>query len=152
MYISQLRTCHCFSQTRPEINICWPCLFPLSPASCGTRTPCRCALTTTWTSSAPTTSAGRSRPRRPSATSSTWWNWRTTRPASRTRLTSCAGSAPDPSPLTRPRSSQRSSSASRPSLWARSSGRERAITISVSQSLNVVDPAKTSLVKKLLFL
>lgn len=107
-------------------------LSSLPPVSSGMIIPWTCALMTTWTSSALTTLAARSLPRRPSATCFTWWSWRTMRTASHIRLISCAGSVHDPSLLTRPRSSPRSSSALHHSLWAKSFARARVTTISVS--------------------
>lgn len=92
----------------------------------------KCASMTIWTSSALTTPTARCRRMRLSVTCCTWWRERTTRCASLTPSISSAGSARGPSLLMLLKNSRRSFNASPPSPWERSSGRERAIIISVS--------------------
>lgn len=104
----------------------------------GTTMQLRYAWTTTWTSFALTTHWAKCHHRMPSATCSTWWNAKTTNPAAHNPMTRCAGNAATLSPHTHPRSSQRSSSASRHSLWEKSSDRARATTTSVSIGLTKV--------------
>lgn len=91
---------------------------------------------TIWTSSAPTTPTARCHLMQLSAMFCTWWRRRTMRCVNLTPLTNSVGSARGPSLPTHLKNSLRSSSASHPSPWARSSDRERAIIISVS----IIDP------------
>lgn len=108
----------------------------LSKASFGTTTRWRYGSMTTWTSSAPTTPTRRYHRMWQSATSCTWWRKRTTMCANLTRSISSAGSAQGPSLPMLQKNFQRSFSASHPSHWEKSSGQERAITISVSSTRN----------------
>ena len=90
--------------------------FCLPAASCGMSTRWKCASTTIWISSAPTTLTTRCHSMRPSAMCCTWWRGRTMRSASLTPSTSSVGNAHGLSLPTLRRNSQRNSSALLPSL------------------------------------
>lgn len=88
-------------------------------------------LMTIWTSTVLTTRV----PHPTGAWSATFCSWSTMRatlPASTGCVASSVGSATVPAVLTDPCASQRSSSSSRPSPWALSSGLDTSTTISVS--------------------
>lgn len=125
----------CYNHSYQSLATCVTALLCLLPVGFhGMTILWRWSSMTTWTSSAPITQRVRYHYWMLSVTCSIWWSVRTTKPASPSHMTKCAGSVVIHLRLMPLRSSPKSSSVLPRLLWERSSAKEKATIISVSMT------------------